>query len=421
MADQAFALSPINAHGASPSDADYDAISEAFMETARGRWFLGEFARRNRSADTAMVLDAVARIERSIAAQKAPPSDELSTALAAVKTVVAGARAALADALDAGALDHTLAPHRKSARVIREIAWGLRESGADVRICDLLDGQVQAINAACDAFAAFPMRESALDAIDTALVDIDRIAAGDIPSPAVETPAREDLATAEDRVGADAAMELADAGLPEPEAPPQEEPTGETEPEVAMTTAEAPEVPEAHAAPAEVALEVPAPVVEAAEPEVALAAPVAGTATGLETVARPEPSEPAATEPEFAEPAVAEAIPAALAAAPDDLAEIIEPAPHQPEPKLADALAHEIFAAPAAPEPAPRHQTVLAQVELMPIAEAGPVAELPGPADQSLGASLIASGIVPKPAAPRPDPLAPIRRMTQIEKIAFFS
>ena len=53
--------------------------------------------------------------------------------------------------------------------------------------------------------------------------------------------------------------------------------------------------------------------------------------------------------------------------------------------------------------------------------EPGPAAELPGPADESLGASLIASGIVPKPAAPKVDPLAPIRRMSQAEKIAFFS
>ncbi len=411
MADQAFALSPINAHGASPTDADYDAISEAFMETARGRWFLGEFARRNRSADTAMVLDAVARIERSIAAQKAPPSDELSTALAAVKTVVAGARAALADVLDTGALDHTLAPHRKSARVIREIAWGLRESGADVRICDLLDGQVQAINAACDAFAASPMRESALDAIDTALADIDRIAAGDIPGPVAETLAAEASATIEEPAGADAAMELADATLPEPEDSPQEEPAGESEPELAMAAAEAPEVAQAPAAPVETASEAPPPVAAASEPEVAVAAPVPDPAAELEAVA----------EPEHTEPAVAEAVPPSPVAAQDDLAEVSEPEPREPEPELADALAHEIFAEPAAPEPAPRHQTVLAQVELMPVAEAGPVAELPGPADQSLGASLIASGIVPKPAAPKPDPLAPIRRMTQIEKIALFS
>ena len=70
MADEAFALSPISARAALPSEEDYAAISEAFMETARGRWFLTEYAKRNRNADTRMVLDAVARIEQSLAAQK---------------------------------------------------------------------------------------------------------------------------------------------------------------------------------------------------------------------------------------------------------------------------------------------------------------------------------------------------------------
>ena len=70
MADEAFALSPISARAAQPSEEDYDAISEAFMETSRGRWFLGEYAKRNRNADTRMVLDAVARIEETLAAQK---------------------------------------------------------------------------------------------------------------------------------------------------------------------------------------------------------------------------------------------------------------------------------------------------------------------------------------------------------------
>jgi hypothetical protein len=41
--------------------------------------------------------------------------------------------------------------------------------------------------------------------------------------------------------------------------------------------------------------------------------------------------------------------------------------------------------------------------------------------EPSLGSSLIASGIVQKPRTSRPDPLAPIRRMSQTEKIAFFS
>ena len=81
MADEAFALSPISARAAMPGEADYDAISAAFMETSRGRWFLSEYAKRNRNADTSMVLDAVARIEQNLAAQKdAAPEHALAEA-----------------------------------------------------------------------------------------------------------------------------------------------------------------------------------------------------------------------------------------------------------------------------------------------------------------------------------------------------
>jgi hypothetical protein len=44
-------------------DADYDAIQTAVMETARGRWFLAEFAKRNRTADTDKVLGAIEKLE----------------------------------------------------------------------------------------------------------------------------------------------------------------------------------------------------------------------------------------------------------------------------------------------------------------------------------------------------------------------
>src|ERR1700742_5344570 len=95
MAKDAFALSPISARALQPSEEDYEAISEAFMETSRGRWFLIEYAKRNRNADTSMVLDAVARIEANIAAQKdAAPEHALAEALAAIRETVEEARAA---------------------------------------------------------------------------------------------------------------------------------------------------------------------------------------------------------------------------------------------------------------------------------------------------------------------------------------
>src|SRR5205809_2391419 len=123
MADEAFALSPISARAALPSEEDYAAISEAFMETSRGRWFLGEYAKRNRNADTRMVLDAVARIEESIASQKQAASDtKLTEALAAIRQAVGRTQTAAGIALDAMALDQHLAPIRKGVRVIREIS-----------------------------------------------------------------------------------------------------------------------------------------------------------------------------------------------------------------------------------------------------------------------------------------------------------
>ena len=55
---------------------DYERIEAAVMETARGRWFLMEFARRQRAAETATLLEAIARLENrvaSLARESAPP------------------------------------------------------------------------------------------------------------------------------------------------------------------------------------------------------------------------------------------------------------------------------------------------------------------------------------------------------------
>lgn len=48
------------------SDTDYDAIVAAIMETPRGRWFLSEYARRNRQADTQQIVTAIDRIKETL-------------------------------------------------------------------------------------------------------------------------------------------------------------------------------------------------------------------------------------------------------------------------------------------------------------------------------------------------------------------
>ena len=204
MADEAFALSPISARAAQPSEEDYDAISKAFMETSRGRWFLGEYAKRNRNADTSMVLEAVARLEENLAAQRQPPpapDSGLKEALAAIRSAVDEARVA---ALDGLALEEKLAPVRKGSRIIREIAWRWREIGADGRICDLIDSQISAIEGACGQIASInPL--TAFDGIERQLAELGGneaappsplAAAQDIPAAAAPPAPSDEIAAA---------------------------------------------------------------------------------------------------------------------------------------------------------------------------------------------------------------------------------
>src|SRR5580704_5832114 len=57
---------------APPNEAEYDAVYAAVTATERGRWFLKEFANRNRSADTDLIMAAIARIEAAIAGGATP-------------------------------------------------------------------------------------------------------------------------------------------------------------------------------------------------------------------------------------------------------------------------------------------------------------------------------------------------------------
>lgn len=49
-----------------PLGLDYDALEAAVLESSRGRWFLEEFARRHRGADTRMLLDAIQKLENAL-------------------------------------------------------------------------------------------------------------------------------------------------------------------------------------------------------------------------------------------------------------------------------------------------------------------------------------------------------------------
>src|ERR1700676_964612 len=366
-ADEAFALSPISARASMPREEDYEALSEAFMETSRGRWFLGEYAKRNRNADTHMVLDAVARIEHSLAAQKqAAPDSGLADALAGFPGALDEARAHAAAALDGLALGENLATVRNGARVIREISWRWREIGADGRICDLLDSQVSAIEAACGQLAS---------ASPTAALS----AAFDLIAETIAESGEEDEAAP--RAAAAASGPASPA--PSVEMSVVEMPAAASEPVQAETAA----------APAEAAINAPAMQIEV----VVAPAEVADVAA--------EVAEITAEAADADDEALLELV--ALEMAAPDPFDSDEPSDADPDdidavtPPPADPI---IVAREAEPAAAPAQ----------PLATQSPFAP-------SLGSSLIANGILRRPNGAASDPLAPLRRLSQVEKIALFS
>ncbi|MGY3034790.1 hypothetical protein ACVIIV_003960 [Bradyrhizobium sp. USDA 4354] len=468
MANEAFALSPMSARAAEPNEQDYDAIREAFMETARGRWFLGEYAKRNRNADTSMVLDAVARIEESLAAQRQPVvEDRLPEALVEIRRAVREAETIALAAFDPAAIEASLAPIPRGVRIIKEISWRWREIGADGRICDLIDSQLASIEAACGQISTIDPRVELKAAFDLLKDRIEQTEGGATPqaerySPA---PAQETPPPAAEAAPAEMAREAPVAVTETPQ-----DIAATPEPEAAIEEAGAAE-----------AFAMAEQAMDAATPEIAAKSEVAPDNAAIENAAHEDVAiEEAVAEPaalaevtddfaldaaaEAEDEAILEAIALEMAAPDPEFDEIIEPvevAAATPEPMPSD-LATPIAA--ELPEPVAAEPVVTAVAEESaadaPIAmdslarltdaiaeaaaevmeqqapamaatatfAAAPTATLPMPSplpvslpEPSLGATILASGILQKSRAPANDPLAPIRRMTQAEKIAFFS
>ena len=277
--------------------------------------------------------------------------------------------------------------------MLREIAWRLREIGNDGRICDLIDSQVTVIEKGTEQISSDEAR-AALSAAFAALAG--RLAEyGD--------NGRATVPTAETEVAA-----------PSP-APPEMPRAAVAE---TMETAPVRQASEALssslAAPAEAALaEAEAVLAEAA------AAPPVGELTSEDTDAQDGFAQDAfARDADAQDEALLDAI-AMEMGAPDPISdeEVAEAAAEQIHAHQPSPVAPEMAA--IAPEPViePIAQPVQQAVQPQPAAEAVATPAM----EMSLGSTIIASGMLRKPAAAANDPLAPIRRMSQVEKIAFFS
>jgi hypothetical protein len=148
MSKEPFALSTVPP--APAAERDYDAIFAAVMDSARGRWFLHEFARRNRNADTTLLLEAIARIETVIRGDRSRESTqnfridllEMARAIAETRAEVAeikpepAAQAEAAQPIEAaGPAPSPGGDVFAAAERMQDFVWAMRERGLDPATC----------------------------------------------------------------------------------------------------------------------------------------------------------------------------------------------------------------------------------------------------------------------------------------------
>ena len=163
--------------GASPSpDAQsaaalaehYAALEAALKATPRGRWFLAEYARRNRAAETDMLLEAIASLEAAVLRpQRQPAPADVLAELKALAEAIANTRREIArirpphhldkdivgatEELDSivEATERATSEILEAAEEIQEVAWTMREKRVELGLCDKIDRRATDIYTAC--------------------------------------------------------------------------------------------------------------------------------------------------------------------------------------------------------------------------------------------------------------------------------
>ena len=148
MANEAFALSPMLPRGRA-DEQDYDAIREAFLDPRAAAG-----PRRIRQAQPQCRHAHGTRRGREnrrdpFRTARTVVEDRLPEALVAIRDAIREAETIAIAVFDPAAIEASLAPIPRGLRIIEEMSWRWREIGAEGRICDLIDLQLTSIEAAC--------------------------------------------------------------------------------------------------------------------------------------------------------------------------------------------------------------------------------------------------------------------------------
>lgn len=131
------------------SETEYRAIESALIESARGRWFLSEHGRRARRLDSALLEEAIGRLQSSI---RQPPAllgqlksevDELTafirtTRAALLSKPMPPAASRLATAAPVQAEPTAALGILKAAEDMHEAAWSLQARDVDPDGCEAI-------------------------------------------------------------------------------------------------------------------------------------------------------------------------------------------------------------------------------------------------------------------------------------------
>ena len=162
---------------AEDTDGEYRAIESALLESARGRWFLAEHGRRARRLDSALLDDAISRLQVSL---RQPPAllGQLRAEIEDLKAHLTATLAALLARATDGPGDGALQSQGilKAAEDVHDIAWALQANPFDPKGCEEIArnagrlyvmSQAQAIHSGRSLATAAALEDAAqrLDAI----------------------------------------------------------------------------------------------------------------------------------------------------------------------------------------------------------------------------------------------------------------
>jgi hypothetical protein len=184
-------------------NADYQQLLSALQQTARGRWFLSEFAKRNRSADTELILHAVRALDAKIEAARvrepatspdfAAAPDHVPAAAGlgdAERAEIGAALRAAVEGLESANKARTQIRFSllESAEAIADAVWQAREHGLTDVVQDEIERGASKILQACAQKDQAAERIARVDRSLRALLH--RLGAEAFPEPAASAPKR---------------------------------------------------------------------------------------------------------------------------------------------------------------------------------------------------------------------------------------